>query len=297
MHVLEDSAIYHTLNYHGTKENNGRRARRVFARNLCISLIFAIFFCSIFFLHGMVSSLHEEEGNNRYGVRVPGGVITTLKDENKNEISATISRSGSTGNEEDSRSENDLTKSDERNQNENSEGMLIEFHVANLDLGDGKNNGTSTFTIQTRPQWSKIGAKRFEELTLAHFFDDCRFFRVIENFIAQWGISGDEQMNRKWGNIEDEGVSYSNKRGTVSFAMAGPGTRTHQMFINYRDNKRLDGQGFAPIGEVVEGMDVVEKLYSGYGEHPNQGLIHREGNSYLQYGFPKLSYITKAVPK
>jgi peptidyl-prolyl cis-trans isomerase A (cyclophilin A) len=175
------------------------------------------------------------------------------------------------------------------------EGMLFDFHVMNLSGETGK---TGVFTIHTKPSWSKLGAERFEELTLDNFWDECRIFRVLPDFIVQWGISGSKEMNDKWSEpIKDEGVKESNKRGTVTFAMAGPGTRTHQMFINKANNKFLDGQGFAPIGEVVSGMDVVEEFFSGYGEKPNQGKITNQGNEYLDKEFPKLSYIEKAVRK
>jgi len=122
--------------------------------------------------------------------------------------------------------------------------------------------------------------------------------------MAQWGINGSPEKNKKWKkSIVDEGVKQSNKRGTVSFAMAGPGTRSHQLFINYKNNKYLDEQGFAPIGEIVEGMDVVDRLYSGYGEGapsgkgPNQGKIQMQGNKYLKENFPKLTYIVSAKVK
>lgn len=174
--------------------------------------------------------------------------------------------------------------------------VLIEFHVANLD-GDTK---YGKFIVKTMPKWSKLGSQRLIELTQANFFDDCRFFRVLENFMAQFGINGDPSFNQRWSSIPDEGVKVSNKRGTISYAMAGPGTRDHQLFINYKNNKYLDGQGFAPIAEVIEGMDIVDQLFKGYGEGdphgkgPQQGRIQKEGNSYLQSNFPDLSYIVSA---
>lgn len=174
--------------------------------------------------------------------------------------------------------------------------MLIEFHVANLD-GDMK---YGKFIVKTMPKWSKLGSQRLIELTQANFFDDCRFFRVLDNFISQFGINGDPSFNQRWSSIPDEGVKVSNKRGTISYAMAGPGTRDHQLFINYKNNKYLDGQGFAPIAEVIEGMDIVDQLFKGYGEGaphgkgPQQGKIQKEGNSYLQSNFPDLSYIVSA---
>jgi len=180
-------------------------------------------------------------------------------------------------------------------------GVLIEFKVSNL---NGNPDESGTFVIQTKPAWSTEGAQRFVELTNAHFWDECRFFRVLKNFMAQFGIHGDPETNKKWKHmIKDEPVMESNRRGVVSYAMAGPGTRDHQLFINTKHNKFLDGQGFSPIGEVVEGMDVVDKLYNGYGEGapsghgPSQGQITNQGNKYLKAQFPKLSYIVSARVK
>lgn len=143
-----------------------------------------------------------------------------------------------------------------------------------------------------------------QELSEQNFWDSCRFFRVLPGFIAQFGINGNPTTQAKWrsANIPDDKVAVSNKRGTVVFATAGPGTRTTQIFINTRPqgNDFLDKQGFSPIGEVIEGMDIVDQLYSGYGEGapsgkgPNQGLIQAQGNSYLERSYPKLSYIAKS---
>jgi len=182
-----------------------------------------------------------------------------------------------------------------------SKSVLIEFKVANL---NGNPDDKGTFVLKTQPSWSKLGAQRVVELTNDGFWSGCRFFRVIKGFMAQFGIHGDPDTNTKWKkNIADEGVKESNKRGTVSFAMAGPGTRSHQLFINFKDNKFLDSQGFAPIGNIVEGMDVVDRLYNGYGEGgppgkgPNQGKMQNQGNKYLKKNFPQLSYIVSAKVK
>ena len=142
-----------------------------------------------------------------------------------------------------------------------------------------------------------------QELVGNGFYEDCRFFRVLPGFIAQFGINGDPNVMREWrsSSIPDDPVRVSNSRGTIVFATAGPNTRTTQIFVNTRDqgNSFLDKQGFSPFGEVLEGMDVVEKLYSGYGEGapsgkgPNQGLIQAKGNEYLEAQYPKLSFISK----
>lgn len=241
-----------------------------------ISSVFALFCFSVYMLHGTITSLENENGKGFRGNDVKSAVESSSNDNNASEKNEKPDISGNNGYDID-------------------EGVLIDFHIANLG-GDPKNTGM--FTIQTKPSWSELGAERFTELTLDHFWDDCRFFRVINNFIAQWGINGDNALNKKWATpIEDEGVKESNSRGTVSFAMAGPGTRSHQMFINTKSNKFLDGQGFAPVAKVISGMDVVDQLYSGYGEKPKQNLIRSGGNKYLGDLFPKMTYIVKAVQK
>lgn len=159
-----------------------------------------------------------------------------------------------------------------------------------------------TFTAEAKREWSPNGADRLHELATSGFFDDVAFFRVLEGFVAQFGISGDPETGSVWREkpIEDDAVVASNITGTISFAMAGPGTRTTQLFVNLADNQRLDGMGFSPVAEVTEGMDVVLSLYAGYGEGaprgggPDQGSIHSKGNAYLRASFPDLDYITSA---
>lgn len=155
------------------------------------------------------------------------------------------------------------------------------------------------FTVEVRREWAPRGADRFYNLARHGFYDGARFFRVIDGFVAQFGLSGDPRLDALWRQhpIPDDPVVESNVRGTVTFASAGADTRTTQLFVNLADNTRLDGMGFAPVGRVVEGMEVVDSLYSGYGEGaprgdgPNQAEIARRGNEYLAEEFPKLDYI------
>lgn len=158
------------------------------------------------------------------------------------------------------------------------------------------------FTITVHRDWAPIGADRFYNLVKAGFYDDVRFFRVLPDFMAQFGIHGRPSVMEAWrpARLKDDPVKQSNLRGYVTFATGGPNTRTTQLFINFKDNAPLDRQGFAPIGEVTAGMTVVDSLYSGYGEGaprgkgPDQGAMNMEGNAYLTAKFPKLDYIKSA---
>jgi len=159
------------------------------------------------------------------------------------------------------------------------------------------------FTVEVTRAWAPKGADRFYRLVSEGYFKDVRFFRVLPGFMAQFGLSGDPALNTKMDaqRISDDPVTQSNKRGMVTFATAGPNTRSSQFFINYGDNASLDSQGFSPFGKVVDGMKAVDALYSGYGEGapsgrgPSQDSIRQEGNAYLQRAFPKLDYIKSAT--
>jgi peptidyl-prolyl cis-trans isomerase A (cyclophilin A) len=161
------------------------------------------------------------------------------------------------------------------------------------------------FTVDVHRDWAPRGADRFYNLVSNGFYDNVRFFRVIrspEPFMAQFGIHGEPQVAAAWSDarIPDDPVVASNTRGRITFATAGPNTRTSQVFINYADNSRLDALGFAPFGEVTSGMEVVDALYADYGEGapqgsgPDQASIEREGTAYLESGFPRLDYIRTA---
>jgi peptidyl-prolyl cis-trans isomerase A (cyclophilin A) len=160
------------------------------------------------------------------------------------------------------------------------------------------------FVVRVHRDWAPSGADRFYYLARNGFYDDTRFFRAIENFMVQFGLSGDPKLSGVWRDkyIYDDSVKQSNKRAFITYAKGGANTRTTQVFINYRDNgPNLDGQGFAPFGQVVEGMEVVDQLYKGYGDAPprgsgpDQSRVRNEGNTYLDRDFPKLDKIIKAT--
>jgi peptidyl-prolyl cis-trans isomerase A (cyclophilin A) len=159
------------------------------------------------------------------------------------------------------------------------------------------------FVVEVHRDWAPNGADRFYNLVKNGFYDNVRFFRVVEGFMAQFGVNGDPKVSTLWreARIKDDPVKVSNKRTFVTFATAGPNTRTTQIFINYGDNSNLDGQGFSPFGQVVSGMKVVDSLYNGYGEGapggrgPNQARVQTEGNAYLASAFPNLDYVKKAT--
>src|SRR5438105_13258130 len=154
------------------------------------------------------------------------------------------------------------------------------------------------FVVEVHTDWAPNAADRFYNLVKNGFYDNCRFFRVVPGFMVQFGINGDPAIQSNWVNatIPDEPVKLGNTRGFITFAKsAAPNSRTTQVFINFKDNSSLNRQGFAPFGKVVSGMEVVDKIYSAYGERPNQGRIQAEGNAYLTKDFPKLDYIKKAT--
>lgn len=158
------------------------------------------------------------------------------------------------------------------------------------------------FVLEAYREWAPLGTDRFYNLVRHGFYDGARFFRVLPGFVVQFGLPGDPALTEIWSErrIEDDPVVESNVEGYVSFATAGPGTRTAQVFINLADNSRLDAMGFAPFARIVGGMDIVGRLYAGYGEGapqgrgPSQDRIQEEGNRYLEAEFPELDYIYRA---
>lgn len=158
------------------------------------------------------------------------------------------------------------------------------------------------FDLLVRRDWAPLGAAQLGRAVRDDFYDGAAFFRALRGFVVQWGIAADPAMTRRWQarRIADDPVTQSNRRGTVTYASGGPGTRTVQLFVNLRDNARLDAMGFPPVGEVIRGMDVVDALYTGYGEGapagrgPSQDRLTAEGASYLAADFPLLDRILTA---
>ena len=159
-----------------------------------------------------------------------------------------------------------------------------------------------TFVLEIDRDWAPRGADRFYALATSGYFDDSRFFRVVPNFIVQFGIARDSATNARWSNatIPDDSVTHGNVAGTIAFAMRGPSDRTTQLFVSLIDNSRLDAQGFAPIGRVVSGMDVVKSIYSGYGENSGGGVrggkqapLLKGGNAYADSAYPRLDRLLR----
>ena len=159
------------------------------------------------------------------------------------------------------------------------------------------------FVMEVHRDWSPKGADRFYNLVANGYYDNVRFFRVMSGFMVQFGIHGDSEVTAAWQGqrINDDPVVQSNTRGFVSYAMGGANTRTTQIFINFGDNSRLDPLGFSPFGQVVEGMEVVDQIYSGYGDTqprgrgPHAASIQMRGNDYLSEDYPNLDFVTRAT--
>jgi len=159
------------------------------------------------------------------------------------------------------------------------------------------------FVIQVTRAWAPLGADRFYNLVKHHYFNNNSFFRVVPGFVVQFGLSPSPAINKALQNatIADDPVTQSNRVGTITFATSGPNSRTTQVFISLGDNSSLDSQGFAPFGQVTSGMDVVQQLFSGYGDLPEMGgngpredAIAAQGKQYLDKNFPKLDSIVSA---
>jgi peptidyl-prolyl cis-trans isomerase A (cyclophilin A) len=155
------------------------------------------------------------------------------------------------------------------------------------------------FIVDVTRAWSPNGADRFYNLVKNGYYNNCRFFRVVKNFMVQFGISGDPKLNAAWNTAtirDDHSAKQSNARGYITYAKTGaPNSRTTQVFINFADNSFLDSQGFTPFGKISKGMDIVDAINAQYGESPNQTLIQSQGNAYLEKSFPKLDYVKTAT--
>jgi peptidyl-prolyl cis-trans isomerase A (cyclophilin A) len=152
------------------------------------------------------------------------------------------------------------------------------------------------FVVEINREQAPNGADHLYALVKANYFDGARFYRVVPGFMVQWGAAADPEVSKKWDiTIQDDPVKETNARGTISFAATSqPNSRSTHMFINYADNARLDGMGFAPMGKVVSGMEIVDQIYSGDGERPDQIQMKEMGNKYLEREFPNLDYIKTA---
>lgn len=154
------------------------------------------------------------------------------------------------------------------------------------------------FVVEVHRDWAPLGADRFYNLVKNGYYDEARFFRVVPNFMVQFGMNANPAVTTAWRGttLADDPVKQSNKKGYITFANTGqPNSRGTQVFINFKDNGFLDAQRFAPFGEVIKGMDIVEKITAEYGEKPDQGSITSQGNAYLMKAFPKLDYIKTAT--
>jgi len=182
------------------------------------------------------------------------------------------------------------------------EGQAPTTYFVELDAQALANGKSGKIKIEVHRDWAPKGADRFFQLVQAGFYDKAEVFRVVPNFVVQFGINSDPAIQQAYrggsANIQDDPVKQSNKKGTITFATSGPNTRSTQIFINLNDNANLDSMGFSPFGRVVSDMSVVENCFAEYGETPDQSLIQSEGNQYLRQKFPKLTYFSgaKVVP-
>ena len=153
------------------------------------------------------------------------------------------------------------------------------------------------FKVAVTRAWAPHGVDHFHALVTSGYYNEQRFFRVVPGYVVQWGMNGDPALTSQWrsAGIPDDPVTESNTRGRITFAATSlPNSRTTQVFINYGDNVNLDSMGFAPFGEVVEGMEIVDAINAEYGQNPDQGEIGERGNEYLIETFPDLDYIVTA---
>ena len=159
------------------------------------------------------------------------------------------------------------------------------------------------FVVEVHREWAPLGADRFYNLVRGGFFDDTRVYRVVDGFVAQFGLNGDPYVNQAWKTefLVDDPVTHSNTKGRLTFAKGGRHSRTTEVFVNLKDNVQLDDEGFAPFGEIVEGLEVAERFHAAYGdgpprgEGPYQAMVEARGNAYLDQEFPELTRIVRAA--
>lgn len=172
-----------------------------------------------------------------------------------------------------------------------------DVYTVDFETNIGSDGGR--FSVKVTRAWAPRGADRFLALVKSGFFNDAAFFRVVPSFVVQFGIAGTPSLNDKWSNtIPDDPVKESNRRGTITFATSGPNSRTSQIFINFNNNQGLDYQGFAPFGEVIVGMDVVDRVYNptpGASGGVSQGDYKIKGNSWVRHKYPDINFITRAT--
>lgn len=177
-------------------------------------------------------------------------------------------------------------------------GTAPDTFLAEFDASALQGGAKGKITVEVHKDWAPRGADRFFQLVQSGFFKNAGVFRVVPNFVVQFGINADPQIQANYrgaaANIQDDPVKQSNKKGTIVFATSGPNTRTTQLFINLNDNTNLDTMGFSPFGRVVKGMENVQKIYAGYGERPDQSMIQTQGNAYLKKDFPQMTFFDNA---
>jgi peptidyl-prolyl cis-trans isomerase A (cyclophilin A) len=197
------------------------------------------------------------------------------------------------GNDDEENGESARKKGDDENSSKKDSGESVDRQRVAFDLSRLKVGSSGTIVIETVPEWAPNGVRRFQELVKGQFYVDCRFFRVVPNFVAQFGIAASPLTQNEWKHspIPDDPVLRPNLKYTVSFAMSGKNSRTTQLFINLKDNTYLDKEGFAPIGMVVEGQEFLPLINDEYREGPNQGKMVSRGNKYLDEEFPHLTFI------
>lgn len=241
----------------------------------------------------------RQQNNSNGGLRMSGQQqLQPLKNDNNDVEEEEEAEEESTASVTASQGDGDRGSNNPSSTSSSSRRIRVALDLANLkDNGGGGDRTTGTLVIELREEWAPIGVAHFQKLMAANFYDNVRFFRVLPNFVAQFGISSNPATQQIWEQDvlkEDDPVRHPNERGTLTYATSGPHTRTTQLFINLADNRGLDQQGFAPFATVVSGWPLLDLIQDKYRERPDQGQIQLRGNEYLAENFPDLTYIAKA---